>query len=49
MTKMQTFAHNMFGNLEVFNKDGKEYFQAKDVAKELGYTNPHKAIRDHCK
>ncbi|MGR5966925.1 phage antirepressor KilAC domain-containing protein [Bacillus cereus] len=49
MTKMQTFAHNMFGNLEVFIKDGKEYFPATDVAKVLGYTNPHKAIRDHCK
>lgn len=46
---MQTFAHNMFGNLEVFIKDGKEYFPATDVAKVLGYTNPHKAIRDHCK
>ncbi|OUB78225.1 DNA-binding protein [Bacillus thuringiensis serovar zhaodongensis] len=49
MTKMQIFAHNMFGNLEVFIKDGKEYFPATDVAKVLGYTNPHKAIRDHCK
>ncbi|MGX5634439.1 phage antirepressor KilAC domain-containing protein [Bacillus thuringiensis] len=49
MTKMQTFAHNMFGNLEVFIKGGKEYFPATDVAKVLGYTNPHKAIRDHCK
>ncbi|MEC2373328.1 phage antirepressor KilAC domain-containing protein [Bacillus thuringiensis] len=49
MTTMQTFAHNMFGNLEVFIKDGKEYFPATDVAKVLGYTNPHKAIRDHCK
>ncbi len=46
---MQIFAHNMFGNLEVFIKDGKEYFPATDVAKVLGYTNPHKAIRDHCK
>lgn len=39
----------MFGNLEVLIKDGKEYFPATDVAKILGYSNPHKAIRDHCK
>ncbi|MEC5308905.1 BRO family protein, partial [Bacillus thuringiensis] len=48
MTKMQTFAHNMFGNLEVLIMEGKEYFPATDVAKALGYSNPHKAIRDHC-
>lgn len=49
MTKMQTFAHNMFGNLEILIKDGKEYFPATDVAKVLGDTNPTKAVRDHCK
>ena len=27
----------------------KEYFPATDVAKVLGYTNPTKAVRDHCK
>ncbi|PFB35801.1 DNA-binding protein, partial [Bacillus thuringiensis] len=31
MTQMQTFAHNMFGNLEVLIRDGKEYFPATDV------------------
>ena len=49
MTQMQTFSHNMFGNLEVFIQGGKEYFPATDVAKVLGYTNPTKAVRDHCK
>ena len=49
MTQMQTFSHNMFGNLEVFIQNGKEYFPATDVAKVLGYTNPTKAVRDHCK
>lgn len=39
----------MFGNLEMLIKDGKEYFPATDVAKALGYSNPHKAIKDHCK
>ncbi|AOM13826.1 phage antirepressor KilAC domain-containing protein [Bacillus thuringiensis] len=49
MTQLQTFAHNMFGNLEILIKDRKEYFPATEVAKVLGYANPHKAIRDHCK
>lgn len=35
--------------LEVMLKDGKEYFPANEVAEILGYTNPQKAIRDHCK
>ncbi|MGX5634488.1 phage antirepressor KilAC domain-containing protein [Bacillus thuringiensis] len=48
MTQMQVFSHNMFGNVEVLIKDGKEYFPATDVARVLGYSNPHKAIRDHC-
>ncbi|WP_270375995.1 BRO family protein [Marinicauda sp. Alg238-R41] len=29
--------------------DGEPWFVARDVAAVLGYTNPHKAIRDHCK
>lgn len=29
--------------------DGKEYFPATQCAKILGYSNPQKAIRDHCK
>ncbi|MCQ6288787.1 phage antirepressor KilAC domain-containing protein [Bacillus cereus] len=49
MKQMQTFSHNMFGNLEVFIKDGKEYFPAIKVAKVLGYSNPHDAVSKHCK
>ena len=29
--------------------DGEPWFVASDVAKALGYTNPQKAVRDHCK
>lgn len=29
--------------------DGGPVFIAKDVAEALGYTNPQKAVRDHCK
>jgi prophage antirepressor-like protein len=31
------------------NIDGDPWFVAKDVADALGYANPQKAIRDHCK
>ena len=30
-------------------KDGEPWFVGRDVALVLGYTNPQKAIRDHCK
>lgn len=33
----------------IIDKCGKVWFVAKDVAEVLGYTNPQKAIRDHCK
>jgi len=35
--------------LRTLKIDEKEYFIAKDFAELLGYTNPQKAIRDHCK
>jgi len=49
MNELKKFSHSMFGNLGILIKDGKEYFPATDVAKALGYSNPHKAIKDHCK
>ncbi|MDA1834767.1 phage antirepressor [Bacillus cereus group sp. BY142LC] len=49
MNKLEKFSHYMFGNLEILIKEGKEFFPATDVAKALGYSNPHKAIKDHCK
>lgn len=49
MNELKNFSHNMFGNLGILIKEGKEFFPATDVAKALGYSNPHKAIKDHCK
>lgn len=49
MNKLEKFSHNMFGNLEILIKEGKEYFPATDVAKVLGYSNPQQAIRKNCK
>ncbi|MEM5640454.1 BRO family protein [Bacillus toyonensis] len=49
MNELQNFSHDMFGNLGILIKDGKEYFPATDVAKVLGYSNPHDALSRHCK
>lgn len=29
--------------------DGEPWFSARDIAEALGYSNPQKAVRDHCK
>ncbi|MFS1514590.1 phage antirepressor [Chengkuizengella sp. SCS-71B] len=49
MNQLQIFKNSEFGELSVLNVNGKELFPATDCAKLLGYSNPHKAIRDHCK
>lgn len=36
-------------SVRVVEKDGEPFFVAKDVAELLGYSNPLKAVRDHCK
>lgn len=47
--EIKEFNNSQFGNLEILIVDGIEYFPATDSAKMLGYSNPQKAIRDHCK
>ncbi|UTQ80126.1 antirepressor [Bacillus phage vB_BceS_LY4] len=49
MNELKNFSHNMFGNLEILIKEGKEYFPATDVATALGYKRPQDAVRQHCK
>jgi len=49
LTEIRVFNHEMFGELQVLVENGEIYFPATDVAIILGYTNPHKAIKDHCK
>ena len=49
MNEMQVFQNSEFGELGVLELDGKPYFPATACAKKLGYANPQKAIRDHCK
>ncbi|OAO76335.1 Bro-N domain-containing protein [Anoxybacillus flavithermus] len=47
--QLQFFKHEMFGELQVFVDNGNVYFPASEVASILGYSNPRKAILDHCK
>lgn len=49
MNEMQIFTNSEFGSVRTLDIDGKTYFCGSDVAKALGYSNPRKAIIDHCK
>jgi prophage antirepressor-like protein len=47
--QLQVFKNSEFGELEIREFEGKIYFPASDCAKLLGYSNPRKAVIDHCK
>lgn len=49
MDKLQTVSNELFGELQVLELEGKVYFPATDVAKMLGYINPHQAIIKNCR
>ena len=49
MNSLQIFNSEEFGEIRTIEIDGKPYFVGADVAKALGYSNPRKAILDHCK
>lgn len=49
MNELQIFKSEKFGEIEILIENGREYFPATEVAKILGYSNPQKAVRDHCK
>lgn len=46
---IEIFQNEEFGNIRTSIIDNKPYFVASDVAKALGYTNPNKAVNDHCR
>ncbi|MBQ8297104.1 MAG: DUF3486 family protein [Ruminococcus sp.] len=48
MNNLKVFQNSDFGELSVMMIDGKEYFPAAQCARILGYSNPQKAVRDHC-
>lgn len=49
MNDVRVVNSSEFGQLEIMLIDGKEYFPATESARILGYKNPQKAIKDHCK
>ena len=48
MNEIKIFQNSDFGELGVMTIDDKEYFPAIQCAQILGYSNPRKAIIDHC-
>lgn len=49
MNEMQVFNSPEFGEVRTIEENGAILFCGSDVAKALGYTNPSKAINDHCR
>lgn len=49
MNEIQIFESSDFGTVRTYTENDKTYFCGKDVAVALGYTNPKKALIDHCK
>ena len=49
MNNMKVFENSEFGQLEVLWEKGKAFFPAIHCAEVLGYTNPRKAVLDHCR
>lgn len=49
MNDIQKFTNDEFGTIRTVEQDGKVLFCGKDVATALGYSNPRKALIDHCK
>lgn len=47
--QLQVFNHEQFGDVRTIEEDGRVLFCGSDVAKALGYTNPRKALHDHCR
>lgn len=47
--ELQIFENKEFGSVRTLEVNGKPYFCGSDVASALGYSNPRKAISDHCK
>lgn len=49
MNGLQIFKSEEFGSIRTLSINGKPWFVATDVANALGYSNPRKAVIDHCK
>ena len=49
MSELQIFSNHRFGDIRTIEEEGKVLFCGSDVARALGYNEPHKAVARHCK
>lgn len=49
MNELMIFNNPEFGEVRTIEEDGKVLFCGSDVARALGYNEPHKAVSRHCK
>lgn len=49
MNEIQIFNHADFGEVRTIDNNGTVLFCGSDVARALGYDQPHKAIERHCR
>lgn len=49
MNDLKIFEHPKFGRIRTIVEDGKTLFCGSDAASALGYKDPAKAIRTHCR
>ena len=48
-SEVMVYEHPLFGKIRMFIQNGKSWFCGLDAATSLQYSNPSKAISDHCK
>lgn len=49
MNELQVFTNNDFGEIRVIEENGNVLFCGSDVARALGYQNPSRDVKRHCK
>lgn len=49
MGELHIFKNEEFGEVRTVEIEGKPFFCGSDVAKALGYSEPHKAVTRHCR
>ena len=49
MNELKIFENSDFGAIRTTEVNGQVLFFGSDIAKALGYSNPNKAINDHCR
>ena len=49
MNELKVFSNPDFGEVRTLEENGEVLFCGTDVAKALGYSNPNKAINNHCR